>query len=53
MYRTSLSVLCDLDLITVLDRGGFGLRPMGSCGLGRFRPTLEGGPEVILEDEPE
>ena len=48
-----MSAASDLDLITVLDRGGFGLRPMGSCGLGRFRPTLEGGPEVILEDEPE
>lgn len=53
MYRTSLNVLCDLDLITVLDTGGFGFRPMGSCGLGRFRPALEGGPDVILEDEPE
>lgn len=36
MYRTSLNQLCDLDLITVLDTGGFGMRPLGSCGLGRF-----------------
>jgi hypothetical protein len=50
MYRTSLSELCDLDLITVLDQGGFGLRPMGSCGLGRFYPSLKGNPPVIGDD---
>ena len=42
MYRTSLNQLCDLDIITVLDQGGFGLRPMGSCGLGRFEPLIIG-----------
>jgi hypothetical protein len=52
MYRTSISRLCDLDIITLLDSGGFGFRPMGSCGLGRFYPTLTGGP-AILEDEDE
>jgi len=41
MYRTSLSELCDLDIITLLDTGGFGLRPMGSCGLGPFKEALE------------
>ena len=51
MYRTSLNVLCDLDLITLLDTGGFGLRPMGSCGLGRFRPVVAGGPVTIEEDD--
>ena len=51
MYRTSLNNLCDLDLITVLDTGGFGLRPMGSCGLGRFYPVQGGGVDVILEDD--
>ena len=51
MYRTSLSVLCDLDLITVLDTGGFGYRPMGSCGLGRFRPVRAGGPTVVGDDD--
>lgn len=39
MYRTSLSRLCDLDIITVLDDVGPGLRPMGSCGLGIFEPV--------------
>jgi hypothetical protein len=38
MYRTSLSELCDLDIITVLDNIGFGLRPGISCGLGLFVP---------------
>jgi hypothetical protein len=38
MYRTSLSQLCDLDIITVLDDFGFGLRPGASCGLGLFVP---------------
>lgn len=53
MYRTSLNVLCDLDLITLLDNGGFGLRPMASCGLGRFRPVVAGGPVTIEEDDSE
>ena len=51
MYRTSLNVLCDLDLITVLDNGGFGLRPLASCGLGRFQPVVAGGPVTIGEDD--
>lgn len=41
MYRTSLSQLCDLDIITVLDDVGPGFRPMGSCGLGIFEPVDE------------
>lgn len=50
MYRTSLSRLCDLDLITVLDSGGFGLRPMGSCGLGRFKEALDTDLVPIQDD---
>ena len=34
-YRTSLSQLCSLDIITVLDSNG---RPGASCGLGSFAP---------------
>ncbi|MEX2524594.1 MAG: DUF6491 family protein [Gammaproteobacteria bacterium] len=41
MYRTSLSRLCDLDIITILDDVGPGFRPMGSCGLGTFEPVNE------------
>lgn len=52
MYRTSQSVLCNLDLISVLDNSGMGMRPMGACGLGLFYPTLETGAPVVLEDEP-
>jgi hypothetical protein len=38
MYRTSMSELCDLDIITVLNNRGFGFTPGASCGLGRFHP---------------
>ncbi len=41
MYRVSNNRLCDLDIITVLDQGGFGMRPLGSCGLGTFDPMLD------------
>ena len=50
MYRTSLSQLCDLDVITVLDTGGFGLRPLGSCGLGRFLPVEDPAAIPLLDD---
>lgn len=36
MYRTSMSQLCDLDVITVLDNIGFGFMRGPSCGLGTF-----------------
>ena len=38
MYRTSMSQLCDLDIITVLDNIGFGFMRGPSCGLGTFYP---------------
>jgi hypothetical protein len=41
MYRTSLSQLCDLDIITVLNDAGFGFTPGASCGLGRFYPITK------------
>jgi len=41
MYRTSLSQLCDLDIITVLYDNGFGFTPGPSCGLGRFYPITK------------
>ncbi|ETI63045.1 hypothetical protein C100_14775 [Sphingobium sp. C100] len=37
-YRTSLSQLCSVDIITVLWSGGPGLQPGASCGLGKFQP---------------
>lgn len=36
MYRTSLSRLCKIDTITVLDNHGFGFHRGASCGLGDF-----------------
>jgi len=37
-YRTSLSQLCSVDIITVLWNNGPGLQPGASCGLGKFQP---------------
>jgi hypothetical protein len=37
-YKTSLSRLCSIDFITVLERAG-GLRRGASCGLGPFQPV--------------
>ena len=37
-YRTSLSQLCSVDIITVLWNVGSGLQPGASCGLGKFQP---------------
>ena len=36
-YRTSLSQLCSVDIITVLQ--GPGVQPGASCGLGQFQPV--------------
>ena len=37
-YKTSISQLCSVDIITVLDRGSPGI-PGPSCGLGKFQPV--------------
>lgn len=37
-YQTSLSELCSTDIITVIETGGAGSGPRGSCGLGAFQP---------------
>ena len=37
-YRTSLSQLCSVDIITVLWNAGANLQPGASCGLGKFQP---------------
>lgn len=41
MYRTSQNMLCDLDIITVLENAGFGFLPGASCGLGSFEQVEE------------
>jgi hypothetical protein len=38
-YKTSLSQLCNVDIITVFASGGGGSGPRGSCGLGQFQPV--------------
>lgn len=37
-YKTSLSRLCSVDIITVLQHAG-GIRTGASCGLGTFQPV--------------
>ena len=48
-YRTSLSQLCDLDMITVLYDYGIGITPGASCGLGRFIPINEEEIQILKE----
>jgi len=38
-YETSLSQLCNTDIITVMEFGGPGGGPRGSCGMGMFTPV--------------
>lgn len=52
MYRTSLSQLCDLDIITVLYSAGPGFSPGPSCGLGRFYPISRDEAEALREAPP-
>lgn len=43
-YRTSISQLCSVDIITVLQSGGpNNLMPGASCGLGKFQPVTLAG----------
>ncbi len=51
-YRTSQSVLCNVDLITLLEPT-LGMRPMGSCGLGKFYLLPDTGAGPVLEDDDE
>ncbi|MBX9886008.1 MAG: hypothetical protein K2X68_13655 [Novosphingobium sp.] len=38
-YSTSLSQLCNVDIITVFRNSGGPQGPLGSCGLGQFQPV--------------
>lgn len=49
MYKTSLSQLCNLDVITVLDQLGGGLQRGASCGLGDFVPISEATVELLRQ----
>lgn len=51
MYRTSQSQLCNLDIITVLNRIGSGFMPGPSCGLGDFEPIDKAAAEALIKAE--
>ena len=51
LYRTTISQLCDLDIITVLYSQGTGFTPGASCGLGRFHP-ISADEAKLLKDAP-
>jgi hypothetical protein len=51
MYRTSLSQLCNVDIITVLNDIGFGFSPGPSCGLGLFYPVTKEDVRELKERE--
>jgi len=52
MYRTSLSQLCDVDIVTVLYDHGFGFTPGASCSLGRFYPITKEDAKALKEALP-
>lgn len=49
MFRTSLNMVCDVDVVTLVDSFGWGLRPGASCGLGRFEPLDESEVEQLRQ----
>ena len=49
MYKTSLSELCDLDVITVLDSIGMGYQSGATCGLGKFKPVSKNEIKMLKE----
>ena len=58
-YRTTMSRLCDIDVITVIYTLGSDIREGPSCGLGKFYPisneeaqALIGGPSAVIDAEP-
>jgi len=57
MYKTSLSQLCNVDVITVLSRmggmGSMGFSSLGSCGLGKFQPITKEEIIALKTKEPE
>ena len=50
-YETSLSQLCNLDTITVLNNIGGGLMRGATCGLGLFLPISEEDADVLRHPE--
>jgi len=52
MYRTSVGQLCNNDIITVLERWGFGLTEGGSSSLGKFMPIDEVRANALIDKQP-
>ncbi len=52
-YETSLSVLCDVDVIYVLRNTGGELDRGPTCGLGTFQPITADQAKALLADETE
>lgn len=53
-YETSLTRLCNTDIIRVLQRfGGAIPRPTLSCGLGFFQPTTAEAIDLLINEPPE
>ena len=50
-WETSLSRLCHLDILKVLDRVGSNVQMVGACGLGYFHPLPEGAIAAPLDEE--
>lgn len=50
MYRTSMSQLCNVDIITVLESRVVGFLPGASCGLGMFYPVTEQEVKALKEE---
>jgi len=52
MYKTSMSQLCNGDIITVLERWGFGLTQGAASALGKFMLTDEVTAEAMKSGQP-
>lgn len=47
LFRTSIDLVCDVDVVTVLNTMGWGMQPGASCGLGKFEPLDEAEVEQL------
>lgn len=51
MYRVMVNQLCDTDVVTVLERWGFGFTPTASCLLGPFDAIDAAGIDALRAAE--
>lgn len=52
LFRTSIDMVCDVDVVTVVEQFGWGLQPQASCGLGKFVPMDKGEVEALKKAAP-